>query len=54
MRVLMAKQTREWRFDLDDGLLDQSRLSVFVASGGAARPFKQEFESPFPSTVAEP
>lgn len=51
MRVLMAKQTREWRFDLDDGLLDQSRLSAFVASGGAARPFKQEFESPFPSTV---
>ncbi len=51
LRVLMAKQTREWRFDLDDGLLDQSRLAVFVASGGAARPFKQEFESPFPSTA---
>lgn len=51
MRVLMAKQTREWRFDLDDGLLDQSRLSAFVASSGAARPFKQEFASPFPSTV---
>lgn len=51
MRVLMAKQTREWRFDLDDGLLDASRLPVFVASGGAARPFKQEFESPFPGTV---
>ena len=51
MRVLMAKQTREWRFDLDDGLLDSSRLSAFIASGGAARPFKLEFESPFPSTV---
>ncbi len=51
MRVLMAKQTREWRFDQDDGFLDPSRLPVFVASGGAARPFKQEFESPFPSTV---
>lgn len=51
MRVLMAKQTREWRFDQDDGFLDASRLPVFVASGGAARPFKQEFESPFPSTV---
>lgn len=51
LRVLMAKQAREWRFDLEDGLIDQSRLPVFVASRGAARPFKQEFESPFPSTV---
>ncbi len=51
MRVLMARQTREWRFDLEDGQLDPSRLPVFVASNGAARPFKQEFDSPFPSTV---
>ncbi len=51
MRVLMARQTREWRFDLEDGLLDPSRLPAFIASHGAARPFKQEFESPFPSTV---
>lgn len=50
MRVLMARQAREWRFDLDDGLLEPSRLSAFVASG-TAKPFKQEFESPFPSTV---
>jgi cobaltochelatase CobT len=51
LRVLMAKQTREWRFDLDEGLLDSSRLAPLIASGGAARPFKQETESPFPSTV---
>jgi cobaltochelatase CobT len=51
MRVLMAKQAREWRFDLDEGLLDASRLAPFVASRGAARPFKQEFDSPFPSTA---
>ncbi len=51
LRALMARQAREWRFDQDDGLLDASRLPVFVASGGSARPFKQEFESPFPSTV---
>jgi cobaltochelatase CobT len=51
MRVLMAKQLREWRFDLDEGLLDASRLAPFVASRGAARPFKQELESPFPSTA---
>jgi cobaltochelatase CobT len=51
MRVLMARQTREWSFDLDEGVLDGSRLGRFVASGGRARPFKQESDSPFPSTV---
>jgi cobaltochelatase CobT len=51
LRVLMAKQAREWRFDLDDGWLDPARLPPLIASGGAARPFKHEFESPFPSTV---
>ena len=27
MRVLMARQAREWRFDLDEGVLDGSRLA---------------------------
>jgi cobaltochelatase CobT len=51
MRVLMARQAREWRFDLDEGLLDAARLAPFVASRGGTRPFKQEFDSPFPSTA---
>ena len=51
LRILMARQTRHWRFDLDEGVIDGSRLAALVASGGAARPFKQESESPFPSTV---
>jgi cobaltochelatase CobT len=51
MRVLMARQTREWAFDLEEGVLDGSRLARLVASGGRARPFKQESDSPFPSTV---
>jgi len=51
LRVLMAKQVREWRFDLDEGQLDGSRLARLIASRGGARPFKQESESPFPSTV---
>ena len=51
MRVLMARQVRQWRFDLDEGLLDGSRLAPFVASGGSTRPFKQEAETTFPSTV---
>jgi cobaltochelatase CobT len=51
LRVLMARQVREWQFDLDEGQLDASRLATLVASRGRARPFKQESESPFPSTV---
>jgi cobaltochelatase CobT len=51
LRVLMARQTRHWRFDLDEGAIDASRLAALVASRGTARPFKQEGESPFPSTV---
>jgi cobaltochelatase CobT len=51
LRVLMARQTREWRFDLDEGLLDGSRLAPLIASRGGVRPFKEERESPFPSTV---
>ena len=51
LRVLMAQQVREWQFDLDEGVLDGSRLAPLVASRGRTRPFKQESESPFPSTV---
>jgi len=51
LRLLMARQLREWRFDLEEGVLDGSRLAAFVASGGRARPFKEERESPFPGTV---
>jgi cobaltochelatase CobT len=51
LRVLMARQTRHWRFDLDEGVLDASRLGPFVASRGRAQPFKEESESPFPTTV---
>jgi cobaltochelatase CobT len=51
LRLLMARQVREWRFDLDEGVLDGSRLAALIASGGRARPFKEESESPFPGTV---
>jgi cobaltochelatase CobT len=51
LRMLMARQTRYWRFDLDEGVLDASRLGPFVASRGRAQPFKEESESPFPTTV---
>ena len=51
LRVLMARQVREGRFDRDEGLLDASRLAPMIASRGVVRPFKEETDSPFPSTV---
>jgi cobaltochelatase CobT len=51
MRVILARQTRSWQFDLEEGVLDGARLAPFVASRGNARPFKAEQESPFPSTL---
>jgi len=51
LRVLLARQTRRWQFDLEEGVLDGGRLATFVASRGKTRPFKAEQESPFPSTV---
>ena len=51
LRVLMARQVREWRFDRDEGLLDASRLAPMIATRGLVRPFKEEADSPFPSTV---
>jgi cobaltochelatase CobT len=51
LRVLMTRQIRHWQFDLEEGVVDGSRLAALVASRSTARPFKQEGESPFPSTV---
>jgi len=51
LRVLMARQAREWRFDQEEGQLDGSRLAPLIASRGVTRPFKLEAESRFPDTV---
>jgi cobaltochelatase CobT len=51
MRVLLARQARHWQFDLEEGVVDASRLGPYIASGGHTRPFKQEHDSRFPSTV---
>ena len=51
MRVLLARQTRQWRFDLEEGVLDGSRLATLIASPGHTRIFKDEGDSPFPGTV---
>lgn len=50
-RRLLAKQTRDWSFDLDEGLLDASRLDRVIVNPGFASAYKRERESNFPDTV---
>ncbi len=50
-RRLMAKQTRAWQFDLEEGLLDAGRLSRVVVDPMHPLSFKQERETDFRDTV---
>ena len=50
-RKLMAKQTRAWEFDLDEGLLDAARLSRIVANPVLPLAYKRERETDFRDTV---
>jgi cobaltochelatase CobT len=50
-RKLLAKQTRAWEFDLDEGLLDAARLSRVVANPVLPLAYKQEQETEFRDTV---
>ena len=50
-RKLMAKQSRSWQFDLEEGLLDSGRLARIVANPAHPLSFKQEKETDFRDTV---
>src|SRR5262249_37742787 len=50
-RRLMAKQTRAWEFDLEEGLLDVARLSRVVANPILPLAYKRERETEFRDTV---
>ena len=50
-RRLMAQQTRSWDFDLEEGLLDASRLARIVANPTHSLSFKREKETQFRDTV---
>lgn len=50
-RRLLARLNREWSFDLEEGLLDASRLDRVVVNPEFANAYKQERESEFPDTV---
>ena len=50
-RRLMAQQIRGWEFDLEEGILDSSRLASIVSSPTNSLSFKMEQEMPFKDTV---
>src|SRR5467141_3673040 len=50
-RKLMARQTRAWEFDLEEGLLDAARLSRVVANPILPLAYKRERETDFRDTV---
>ena len=50
-RRLMAKQTRSWEFDLEEGLLDAGRLARVVIDPYHPLSFKRERDTEFRDTV---
>ncbi|MCH7710137.1 MAG: cobaltochelatase subunit CobT [Proteobacteria bacterium] len=50
-RKLLAKQTRAWEFDLDEGILDAGRLARIIVNPSYSLSYKQEKETDFRDTV---
>src|ERR1700722_6531102 len=50
-RRLLARQTRAWEFDLDEGILDAARLARVVANPVLPLAYKRERETDFRDTV---
>ena len=50
-RQLLAKQNRSWEFDLEEGMLDSSKLSRIVINPFHSLSYKMEKETEFKDTV---
>ena len=50
-RLLLAKQNTSWNFNLEEGILDNSRLHRIIANPTYPLSFKQETENKFKDTV---
>ena len=50
-RLLLARQTRRWQFDLEEGVLDAARLSRVVTDPLAPLAFREESDMEFKDTV---
>src|SRR5207253_1295859 len=50
-RRLLARQTRAWEFDLEEGLLDAARLARVVVNAAHPLSYKREKDTDFRDTV---
>jgi len=50
-RQLLAKQNRSWQFDLEDGLLDSSKLTRIITDPFNSLSFKKEKNTEFKDTI---
>ena len=50
-RLLMAKQNRSWEFDLEEGMLDSSKLSRVIIDPLHSLSYKEEKEIEFKDTI---
>ena len=50
-RRLLARQSRSWEFDLEEGILDTARLARVIANPGYPLSYKRETETAFRDTV---
>lgn len=50
-RRLLSRQVRNWAFDLEEGLIDASRLDRVVVNPGFTSAYKQEQESEFRDSI---
>lgn len=50
-RLLLAQQTRQWIMELEDGIIDNSRLAHIVARPDITTIYKREKDSDFKDTV---
>ena len=50
-RQLLAKQNRSWKFDLEEGMLDASKLSRIIADPYHSLSYKMESETKFKDTI---
>ena len=50
-RLLLARQTRRWQFDLEEGALDPARLARVVTDPLAPLAFREESDTDFKDTV---
>ena len=48
---MLAKQNRSWKFDLDEGVLDTSKLTRVITDSNKPLSFKEEKQSDFKDTI---